>query len=126
MEFYGITNESMLENHQTYFIMECQGLMASCLQHSLQGHVSDVNTCSFFPSGAVVLSGSADLRLKIWSAEDGTCPATLTGHGGGQEVYSISQLALSFLILCVPIVAASSHFHMFRVFLCFVHFLRLG
>ena len=54
-----------------------------CLQHDLQGHISDVNTCKFFPSGKVVLSGGADLRLKIWSAEDGSCPVTLKGHTGG-------------------------------------------
>ena len=53
------------------------------LQHDLQGHISDVNTCKFFPSGKVVLSGGADLRLKIWSAEDGSCPVTLKGHTAG-------------------------------------------
>jgi len=31
----------------------------------------------------VVLSGGADLRLKIWSAEDGSSPVTLTGHTRG-------------------------------------------
>ncbi|KAK2558083.1 Proteasomal ATPase-associated factor 1 [Acropora cervicornis] len=49
----------------------------------LEGHISDVNTCCFFPSGKVVLSGGADLRLKIWSTEDGSCPVTLKGHTGG-------------------------------------------
>ena len=39
--------------------------------------------CRFFPSGLVVLSGGADLRMKIWSAEDGTSPVTLTGHTRG-------------------------------------------
>ena len=56
------------------------------LQHNLQGHISDVNTCRFFPSGKVVLSGGADLRLKIWSAEDGSCPVTLKGHTGGEHI----------------------------------------
>ena len=50
------------------------------------GHISDVNTCRFFPSGKVVLSGGADLRLKIWSAEDGSCPVTLKGHTGGEHI----------------------------------------
>ena len=55
------------------------------LQRDLEGHISDVNTCKFFPSGKVVLSGGADLRLKIWSTEDGSCPVTLKGHTGGQD-----------------------------------------
>ena len=58
-------------------------LFSICVQHNLEGHISDVNTCRFFPSGKVVLSGGADLRLKIWSAEDGSCPVTLKGHKGG-------------------------------------------
>ena len=29
------------------------------------------------------MSGGADLRLKIWSAEDGSSPVTLTGHTRG-------------------------------------------
>ena len=36
----------------------------------------------FFPSGTVILTGGADFRLKIWSAETGTCAATLVGHRG--------------------------------------------
>ena len=68
-----------------------------CLQHDLQGHISDVNTCRFFPSGKVVLSGGADLRLKIWSAEDGSCPVTLKGHSGGDDgltLYSMEVLLI--------------------------------
>jgi len=30
------------------------------------GHVGDVYTCKFFPSGQLVLSGGADTVLKIW------------------------------------------------------------
>lgn len=52
-------------------------------QRSLEGHVADVYTCRFFPSGVVILSGCADLQLKIWSAQDGSCPRTLTGHKRG-------------------------------------------
>ena len=44
------------------------------LQRRLSGHVGDVNCCKFFPSGLVVLSGGMDTQLKIWSAEDGSCP----------------------------------------------------
>jgi proteasomal ATPase-associated factor 1 len=50
------------------------------LQRTLDGHVGDVYKCRFFPSGIVVLSGSADMQLKIWSAETGQCPVTLCGH----------------------------------------------
>lgn len=50
------------------------------LQLNLKGHVGDVYKCRFFPSGVVVLSGGADMQLKIWCAETGKCPATLTGH----------------------------------------------
>ena len=49
----------------------------------LEGHIGDVNFCKFFPSGIVILTGAADLRLKIWSAEDGSSPVTLTGHTRG-------------------------------------------
>lgn len=35
-----------------------------------------------FPSGIVILSTGSDLRVKIWSAEDGSCPVTLIGHSG--------------------------------------------
>lgn len=52
-------------------------------RRSLDGHVGDVNTCRYFPSGIVVLSAGADLRLKIWSAQDGSCARTLTGHRRG-------------------------------------------
>ena len=45
--------------------------------------------CKFFPSGIVVLSGGADLRAKVFSAEDGSCPVTLVGHKSG-----VSDLAI--------------------------------
>ncbi|KAL3179308.1 hypothetical protein MRX96_038201 [Rhipicephalus microplus] len=47
------------------------------VRRDLEGHVWDVYTCRFFPSGVVVLSGGADMQLKIWSAETGKCPVTL-------------------------------------------------
>ena len=30
-----------------------------------------------------MLSGGADLKLKIWSIQDGSCARTLTGHKRG-------------------------------------------
>ena len=58
--------------------------------------------CKFFPSGIVCISGGADLRLKIWSAENGKSPVTLVGHSSGKiefpnskrmfQIYFSSQL----------------------------------
>ena len=53
-----------------------------CLQRQLSGHLGEVYTCRMFPSGVVVLSGGADMQLRIWSAETGRCAATLRGHTG--------------------------------------------
>ncbi|XP_062910514.1 proteasomal ATPase-associated factor 1-like [Mobula hypostoma] len=53
------------------------------MRRELVGHIYDVNTCRFFPSGVVVLSGGMDAQLKIWSVEDGSCSVTLSGHKGG-------------------------------------------
>ncbi|KAJ2811715.1 hypothetical protein H4S07_001880 [Coemansia furcata] len=47
---------------------------------SLEGHIGDITSCLFFPSGQVVLSAATDLRLRVWSASDGTNPVTLVGH----------------------------------------------
>lgn len=49
----------------------------------MEGHVGDVLSCRFFPSGEVVLSAGSDLQMKIWSVSDGVSPATLKGHTGG-------------------------------------------
>ncbi|KAJ2555582.1 hypothetical protein IWW35_000612 [Coemansia sp. RSA 1878] len=48
----------------------------------LEGHIGDITSCVFFPSGQVVLSGATDMQIKIWSACDGTNPVTLVGHTG--------------------------------------------
>jgi len=53
------------------------------MQRHLSGHYGDVYACRFFPSGIVILSGGADMQLKIWSAETGQCAATMTGHTQG-------------------------------------------
>lgn len=52
------------------------------VRRDLVGHIGDVYTCRFFPSGIVALSGGADLRLKVWSIETGKCAATFLGHKG--------------------------------------------
>ena len=59
-----------------------------------------MNTCCFFPSGKVVLSGGADLRLKIWSTEDGSCPVTLKGHTGGLDR---TLIIVVYLVISVPV-----------------------
>ncbi|KAM9319382.1 proteasomal ATPase-associated factor 1 [Gastrophryne carolinensis] len=53
------------------------------IRRVLEGHVFDVNCCTFFPSGMVVLSGGMDAQVKIWSVEDASCPVTFKGHKGG-------------------------------------------
>ena len=50
------------------------------VRRNLEGHFGDIYNCKLFPSGVVVLSSGSDMRIKIWSAEDGSCPVTLTGH----------------------------------------------
>ncbi|KAJ2742121.1 hypothetical protein GGI20_004711 [Coemansia sp. BCRC 34301] len=47
---------------------------------SLEGHIGDITSCAFFPSGQVVLTGASDLHLRVWSASDGTNPVKLVGH----------------------------------------------
>jgi len=61
------------------------------IRRNLNGHISDVYLCKFFPSGIVCLSGGADLRLKIWSAENGKSPVTLVGHSSGITDVSIVE-----------------------------------
>lgn len=47
---------------------------------SLDGHDAEITDLKFFPSSQVLLSSSMDMRLKIWSALDGSNPRTITGH----------------------------------------------
>ncbi|XP_025099117.1 proteasomal ATPase-associated factor 1-like isoform X2 [Pomacea canaliculata] len=49
-------------------------------RRELKGHVGNVYSCKFFPSGIVVLSAGADMQMKIWSAETGKEAACLIGH----------------------------------------------
>ncbi|XP_068569270.1 F-box/WD repeat-containing protein 7-like isoform X1 [Cebidichthys violaceus] len=48
----------------------------------LKGHDDHVITCLQF-SGDLIVSGSDDNTLKVWSAVTGKCLRTLTGHTGG-------------------------------------------
>ncbi|TDH72453.1 hypothetical protein CCR75_009278 [Bremia lactucae] len=57
----------------------------------LKGHVADVTCTRFFPSSQVVLTGSLDFTLRIWSIS-GHCAAVLKGHQGGvQDVVVIGR-----------------------------------
>jgi WD40 repeat protein len=54
----------------------------------LQGHVADVTSVRFFPSSQVILTGSLDFTLRVWSI-GGRCAAVLRGHRGGVEDVAI-------------------------------------
>ncbi|ETM53132.1 hypothetical protein L914_03377 [Phytophthora nicotianae] len=54
----------------------------------LKGHVADVTSARFFPSSQVVLTGSLDFTLRIWSV-NGRCAAVMKGHLGGIEDVAI-------------------------------------
>lgn len=75
MQMYGISQKK-LRTKKSFFYP---------LQRDLQGHLGDVYTCKFFPSGVVVLSGGADMQLKVWSAETGQCAANIIGHKAGTQ-----------------------------------------
>lgn len=77
----------------------------SVLQSTLTGHVGDVYKCKFFPSGEVVVSGGADMQLRVWCALTGKCPVTLSGHrmavtdfdfiDKGKNIISVSKFVSS-------------------------------
>ena len=59
-------------------------------------------TCRFFPSGIVVLTGGADMQLKVWSAETGQCAATMIGHRAGKILHTCI-IFYNYCILSFPI-----------------------
>ncbi|CAF0919709.1 unnamed protein product [Adineta ricciae] len=53
------------------------------VRRKLKGHVEDVYTSRFFPSDLAVVSGGADMRVKVWSIDSDNNQirdTTLTGH----------------------------------------------
>jgi len=63
----------------------------------LKGHDDHVITClQFNPASNLIVSGSDDNTLKVWSSITGKCLRTLTGHTGG--VWS-SQLSPSDIVI---------------------------
>ncbi|RWS28528.1 F-box/WD repeat-containing protein 7-like isoform X1 [Leptotrombidium deliense] len=63
----------------------------------LKGHDDHVITClQFNPTSNLIVSGSDDNTLKVWSSITGRCLRTLTGHTGG--VWS-SQLSPNNIVI---------------------------
>ena len=52
-------------------------------QRKFVGHASEVYCSRFFPSGVVVLTGGADMQLRVWCALTGNCAAILRAGLGG-------------------------------------------
>jgi len=67
------------------------------VRRSLEGHISDVTHCRFFPSGVVALSGGIDMQLRIWSAENGKCARVLIGHKGAITDTAIIEQGKNFI-----------------------------
>jgi WD40 repeat protein len=61
----------------------------------LEGHIGGVGACRFFPNGNLVISGGADLTLKIWTIAEGLCAATFRGHAGRITSLGIIGMPLS-------------------------------
>lgn len=51
----------------------------------MEGHIYDVYSCKFFPSGLIVLSGGMDMTVRIYSVEDGWNARTMKGHKAGKH-----------------------------------------
>ena len=66
-------------------------------QRKLDGHSGDIYSVKLFPSGVVALTSGADMRLKIWSAETGSCPVTLTGHSAAVTQASIIDRGMNIV-----------------------------
>ena len=53
------------------------------VRRELLGHLGQVYTVRLFPSGLVVLTGGADMQVKIWSVQGGRY--RYRHHRPGQE-----------------------------------------
>ncbi|VDO05036.1 unnamed protein product [Rodentolepis nana] len=58
---------------------------SSDIRRIFEGHASEVYVSRFFPSGLVVLTGGADMQLRIWCAVTGNCGAVLRAGLGGTD-----------------------------------------
>jgi len=57
---------------------------------SFQGHRFGVCSVAFSPDGTVLVTGSADSMVKLWSTRDGQCMQTLTGHSLATKVHGVA------------------------------------
>jgi len=69
------------------------------IRRNLTGHISDVYVAKFFPSKIVAMSGGSDMRIKIWSVENGKSPVML-GHKGGISDFSIVDKGRNIVSVC--------------------------
>jgi WD40 repeat protein len=46
-------------------------------QHTLEGHLGEVNSVVFSPDGSRVASGSYDNTVRVWDVQTGQCQHTL-------------------------------------------------
>ena len=45
-----------------------------------QGHYFDVNACAYAPDGSMLATASDDHKVKVWSAQTGSCFVTFSEH----------------------------------------------
>ena len=87
--------------------VEVLGLVGARVERALgfcgamRGHSDDVNSAQFGPDGQKIVSASADMTVRVWSAMSGELEQTLEGHSGavtsaqfgpdGQKIVSASE-----------------------------------
>ena len=59
------------------------------LLRTFEGHLSSVSSISFSPDGKQVLSGSADLTIKIWNVETGEQLVSMLGQRDGEWIAAL-------------------------------------
>ncbi len=77
----------------------------------------------------MALSGGVDMRLKIWSVENGSCPRTLVGHRaglylvvlyslvlveGGYHIAFFESLTFDSILGRLPVSMEISNYHLFQ------------
>lgn len=69
------------------------------IRRNLTGHINDVYVAKFFPSKIVVMSGGFDMRIKIWSVENGKSSVML-GHKSGITDICIVEKGRNIVSVC--------------------------
>ena len=80
MSIWNLQQGNTRVSNTKFLPFECILIIAFFQQRTLEGHAFDIYSCKLFPSGTVVLSGGADMQIKIFDALTGNCGATLIGH----------------------------------------------